>query len=183
MTTKMICLLMSLICLINPTVHGSEVLEETKTQVVVREHPKTGKPYVSIAGLNVSGSQNLLGGRNTKISRPDYRLLDPKVKSGEIPYEGPYTSPKRIYIFAATLATIGVAGGVVGMAAAPAAASAGGAASGGGVFLAGGSAVTAGSAGTLVAASQRNSNQDNFVQTSQSHSDKEEKKKETAYEI
>ncbi|MBI1977546.1 MAG: hypothetical protein HYS55_02215 [Candidatus Omnitrophica bacterium] len=145
----------------------SEVFEETKTQVIIREHPKTGKPYVSIVSQESFDPNTPFLGARTKVSRPDYRMLDPKVKSGEIPYDGPYSSAKKVYIFAATLATLGVAGGAVGMAVAPAA-SAGGAASGGGTFLAAGGAVAAGSAGGAVAMTRSDSNVDDFIQTSES---------------
>ena len=158
------------------SLYASEVIEETHTRVVVREHPKTGKPYVSI----VSGDQPLAADpfakQRKKMSRPNYRMLDPKVKPGEIPYDGPYSSSTKIYVFAATLATLGVAGGAVGLAAIPA--STGGAASGGGAYLAAGSAVAAGTAGTVAIKTRNNPNQDDFTLVSKSKSLDSESKKE-----
>ena len=45
--------------------------------------------------------------------RPDYRLLELDVKSGEIPYSGPVSSRTKVYVLAGALA----AGGIVGAAA------------------------------------------------------------------
>ena len=148
--------------------YSSEVLEETRTQVLVREHPKTGKPYVSITSFGESNTKDPFEKLRSKISRPDYRMLDPNVKPGQIPYEGPYSSAKKVYIFAATLATLGVAGGAIGLAVAPAAATASGAASGGGALIAGGSAVAAGSAGSVVLASKSDPKRDDFILKSES---------------
>ncbi|MBI4372387.1 MAG: hypothetical protein HY585_01515, partial [Candidatus Omnitrophica bacterium] len=101
----------------------------------------------------------------------DYRMLDPKIKSGEIPYEGPYSSSKKVYLFAASLATLGVAGGAVGMAVAPAAA-AGSAASGGGAYLAGAGAIAGSATAVTVIKAQPDPdpNQDDFTQISKSES-------------
>ena len=126
-----------------PTLFASEVFEETNTQVVVRKHPRTGKPYVSIVRAGEEAKDPFAGVRRN-YPRPDYRMLDPKIKSGAIPYEGPYSDKTKIYVFAASLATLGVASGAAVIAAAPAAT--GAAASGGaGAYLAGGTAVVAGS--------------------------------------
>jgi len=153
--------------LVSP-LYASEVIGETHTRVVVREHPKTGKPYVSIVSSDQPLAEDPFVKLRKKTSKPDYRMLDPKVKPGEIPYDGPYSSSTKIYVFAATLATLGVAGGAVGLAAIPA--SAGGAASGGGAYLAAGSAVAAGTAGAAVIKTRDNPNQDDFTQSSESRS-------------
>ncbi len=155
-----------LMIIVLPPVHlsASEIPELTNTKVVVREHPKTGKPYVSITASNIE-SQGLLP-QSQKVSRPDYRMLDPKVKSGDIPYDGPYSSSKRIYIFAATLATLGTVGGVVGIAAIPATGTA--AAGGGAGYAVAGGAVALGTAGAAVSASK--SKEDDFTQSSKSKS-------------
>jgi len=130
------------LCLLASTVDASEVIKEADTSVVVREHPKTGRPYVSIVPADIPPDP--FSGQK-KYSRPDYRMLDPKVKSGRIPYGGPYSDRTKIYVFAASLAALGTASGALVMAAAPAAT--GAAASGGaGAYLAGGTAVVAGSA-------------------------------------
>ncbi|MBI4358632.1 MAG: hypothetical protein HY584_04965 [Candidatus Omnitrophica bacterium] len=153
----------------NTVLYGSEVFQDTDTQVVVREHPKTGKPYVSIISHSALSQVDPFERLKGKMSRPDYRMLDPKVKSGEIPYEGPYSSSTKIYVFAATLATLGTVGGAVGLATVPAAAT-GAAASGGGAYLAGGAAVAGGAAGAAALATRSDSRQDDFIQTSKSES-------------
>ena len=144
---------------------ASEVIPETHSKVILREHPKTGKPYVVIAPEDLTEGTGFFP-EAKKFSRPDYRLLDPKVKSGQIPYDGPYSDSKRIYIFAASLATLG-AGGFVGAAFMPAT---GAAASGGGAYLAAGSAVAAGAAATATTSLRANSKKDNFTQASESKS-------------
>ncbi|MBI4367858.1 MAG: hypothetical protein HY588_00525 [Candidatus Omnitrophica bacterium] len=151
-------------CFVFP-VFASEVLEETSAQVLVREHPKTGRPYVSIVALGEAQADPFLKLR-TKMKRPDYRMLDPNVKSGEIPYDGPYSDAKRVYLFAASLATLGTVGGALAIAAIPA--SAGGAASGGGAFLAAGSAVALGGAGSPYLAAKSDHRPDDYIQISKS---------------
>ena len=150
---------------------ASEVIEDTHTRVVIREHPKTGKPYVSIVSADKLLSVDPFAGMRSKMSRPNYRMLDPKMKPGEIPYEGPYSSSTKIYVFAATLATLGVAGGAIGMAAIPAsAATTGAAASGGAAYVAAGSAVAVGTVATAEIAARPNPKGDDFVQVSKSKS-------------
>lgn len=148
--------------------HASEVIQETPTRVIVREHPKTGKPYVSIvpAGFSLEGGP--FGTPGSIAKRPDYRMLDPRVKSGAIPYEGPYSDATKVYLFAATLATLGTVGGAVGMALVPATGS--GVAAGGGAYLAAGAATAAGSAAATVVSTDSDGKSDNFVQTSQARS-------------
>lgn len=154
-----------LISLSNP-LFASEVITETHSKVIVREHPKTGKPYVVIAPENLADGTGFFP-ESKKFSRPDYRLLDPKVKSGEIPYDGPYSDSKRIYIFAASLATLG-AGGLVGAALIPATGAA--AASGGAGYLATGGTLAAGTAATAATTLRSNPKKDNFIQASESKS-------------
>ena len=149
---------------------ASEVFEETPTHVVVREHPKTKKPYVSITSdLSQKDPFESLRGPGF---RPDYRMLDPKVKSGEIPYEGPYTSAKKIYIFAASLATLGAASGAAVLVAVPASTAVAGTATGGGAYLAGAGIVTGAAAAGTVAVTKSNSNQDDFTQISKTKREK-----------
>ena len=140
---------------------GHEVLEKLTTAVIIRNHPKTGKPYVCITSVNEDGNGVLP--QSQGYSRPDYRMLDPKVKSGEIPYDGPYSDSKRIYIFAASLATLGTVGGALGIAAVPATASASG---GGAAYIATGSAVLVGSGAAGSWISNRDSESDDFTQES-----------------
>ncbi len=156
---------LALIVFIHPKLHASEVFQETNSQVIIREHPKTGKPYVVIASAGMT-SETAFFLSSKKFSRPDYRLLNPKVKSGQIPYDGPYSDSKRIYIFAATLATLGTVGGAVGMAILPA--STGAAATGGAGYLAAGGVVAAGTTAAVVTASKPKT--DGFIQSSKSES-------------
>ena len=149
-----------------PLGYAGEVFQETHTKVIVREHPKTGRPYVSIVPSEVPDPPDPFAVRR-KYARPDYRMLDAKIKSGKIPYDGPYSDRKKIYLFAAGLATLGVAGGVVGMAVAPAAAGAG-ASGGAGIYAAAGSAVAAGTAGTIAVKSKPDPQKDNFSRTAES---------------
>lgn len=170
MREKVACFLF---LLLSANLFASEVIDETKTRVIIREHPKTGKPYVSIVSSEIPDPPDPFTGQWGRIIRPDYRLLDPKVKSGEIPYEGPVSDSTRIYIFAATLATLGAAGAVLAPAAAPAAA--GAAASGGaGAYLAGGAAVTAGSVAAYSAAAHVPPEKENYQHESEYQLTKED---------
>lgn len=148
------------------SVQVSRAIEETGTQVMVREHPKTGRPYVSIVSSELPNPIDPFLRQRSRYSRPDYRMLDPKIKPGAIPYEGPYSDRKKVYVFAASLATLGVAGGAAGMATASTAASA--SATGGAAYVAAGSAV----AGTATAASliksQPDPEKDRHTHTSES---------------
>ena len=130
------------------TVQASEVIEETSTQVVVREHPQTGKPYVSIIPAGAI-PQDLFANPRKKFSRPDYRMLDPKIKSGVLPYDGPVSDRKKVYLLAASLATIGLAGGSVGLAAASAATTTPASGSAGAYYGAAGAVAVAGAAAAV----------------------------------
>lgn len=144
----------------------SEVIPETKTKVIVRHHPKTGIAYATIVAEGVPTPdplENLKVKQN--VSRPDYRMLDPKIKSGEIPYDGPARDNKKIYLFAASIATLGAAGGSVGLLA-PAATT--GAAGGAGLYAAGAVAVTAGTAATSYFATRPDPHQDDYTHHSES---------------
>lgn len=146
---------------------ASEVIEETPTQVIIREHPKTGQPYVAIVPLSEKNPKDPFTGQK-KFSRPDYRMLDPKIKKGPIPYDGPYSSRKKVYILAATLAAVGTAGGVAGLATAPAATGAAASGGGAGAYFAGGTAVAAGSAAAVTVAARSNPKDDNYIHRSES---------------
>ena len=161
---------MTFILFFSAPVFASEVLEETNTRVVVRQHPRTGKPYVSIVREGEEAKDPFAGARRN-YSRPDYRMLDPKVKSGAVPYEGPYSDKTKIYVFAATLATLGVASGAAVIAAAPAAT--GAAASGGaGAYLAGGTAVVAGSVAETEIAMKPGSKKEDYKHRAESKLEK-----------
>ena len=145
---------------------GTEVLPETKTRVVVREHVKTGESYVSVVSAEKEKPENPLGPPQKKILRPDYRMLDPDVRSGEIPYEGPVSDSTRVYLFAASIATLGV---VAGLAVPVAAATGAGAAAGGAGTLAGaGTAVGVGSISAAFLSSRSDPNRDDFIHESAS---------------
>ena len=102
----------------------SEVFEATHTKVLVREHALTREPYVSIVAPDVQTEREIMPGEEHSLTRPDYRMLSYKVKAGDIPYDGPYSDRRKVYIFAGTMIAAGVATAVVG-AVAPAAATAG----------------------------------------------------------
>lgn len=148
---------------------ASEVIEDTGIQAVVRDHPQTGKPYVSIAAA--ASAKNPLAEARRGTGRPDYRMLDPKVKSGEIPYNGPYSDRKKVYYLAATLAAAGAAGAVAVQAAIPAAATAtaGGAAGGAGAYAAAGAAVTAGTVSAAWLQNRPDPRQDDYSHEAESH--------------
>jgi hypothetical protein len=149
---------------------ANEVIEETHTKVVVRHHPKTGQPFVSITAEDAA---QYPFPEPKVMKRPDYRMLDPKMKSGAIPYEGPVSDRKKVYILAASLAAVGTVGGVGIIAAAPAATGAG-AAGGAGVYGAAGGAVAVGSISGAVAATRSDPEKANFTHVSEAHAVKEE---------
>ncbi len=133
---------------VSQTVFAGEVVPQTQTKVVVREHPRTGKPYVVITDSKAERNPLAALPVHTRV-RPDYRLLDPKVKRGTVPYQGPVSDRKKVYIFAGTIAALGTAGGAAIIAGAPAATGAG-AAGGAGGYAAAGTAVGVGSVSTAV---------------------------------
>ena len=156
--------------LINPLpLQASEVIEETHTAIIVREHPKTGRPYVSIVSSEGPMPVDPFTHQRSRFWRPDYRMLDPKVKARDIPYNGPSNDRKKVYVLAATLATVGAAGGIAGIAAAPAATGTG-ASGGAGIYFAGAGAVAAGTAAAGIKASSSSKNE-NFIHRSESRAE------------
>ncbi len=145
---KKIFALMLILSAAFPRGWASEVLEESTTRVVVREHPRTGRPYVSI--VPDASARDPFEAQRKKMKRPDYRMLDPKIKSGAIPYEGPVSDRKKVYLLAGTLAATGAVAGTAVILAAPAATRAA-AAGGAGAYGAAGVGVLGGtvSAATL----------------------------------
>lgn len=125
---------------------AGDVIPETSAKVIVRDHPRTGKPYVVITDDPQNGSPFHKLPVSTR-SRPDYRMLDPHVKSGTVPYEGPVSDRKKVYVFAGTIATLGAAGGTAIIAAAPAATGAG-ASGGAGAYALAGTGVATGTLST-----------------------------------
>lgn len=122
----------------------NEVMQKPIAEVFIREHPQTGKPFVSIRSEN--NPTDPFKGFVKREVRPDYKMLDAYAKG--IPYDGPISDRTKVYVFAATIATLGVAGSVVAAAALPAAASTG-ATGGAGFYGATGVAIAVGTAGTV----------------------------------
>ncbi|MBI3307589.1 MAG: hypothetical protein HYZ84_07285 [Candidatus Omnitrophica bacterium] len=144
----------------------AEVLPKTNTRVAVREHPKTGEPYVAIISAAGDDRGGPFAGMK-KISRPDYRMLDPKIKSGTIPYEGPVSSRKKVYVFAASIAALGI-GGATLIPVAPVTGA--GAASGAGAYAAAGAGVASGTAGAVAISMKENKKQEDYTHTAKSES-------------
>jgi hypothetical protein len=155
---------------------AGEVHDPTRTKVAVMPHPRTGRPYVAILpeennpGQAVIFAADAAGGiSETAVSRPDYRMLDWKIKDGEIPYDGPVSDRKKVYILAATLATVGVAGGIAASFAVPATAA--GAATGGagaGIYAGAGTALTAGTVSTALIQTRPDPRKDDFEHIAES---------------
>ena len=164
---KKIAFLLIAILWMPPVYAGNEIIPETPTRVVVRQHPRTGKPFVSITGKD---SAHDPFSEVRKGKRPDYRMLDPKIKSGQIPYDGPSSDRKKVYALAAALAAVGTVGGIGIIAVAPAATGAG-AAGGAGVYGAAGGAVAAGAISGAVASTHSGGGpeKDNFTHISEAH--------------
>ncbi|GEM_PF-1822678 len=149
-------------------INPSEVENETHSRVIVREHPKTGHSYISIISDQAPMPVDPLTNRN-KYSRPDYRMLDPKAKKSDYPYDGPYSDRTKVYIFGATLIAGGITGGALGMAAAPAATGAAAASSGGGGAYLAGAGVLAGAGGVAVSeATKIRPEDENFIHEGES---------------
>lgn len=118
-----------------------EVPDETHSQVLVREHPRTGKPYTVIVEEGFQEPRYAFQKDRRNYLRPDYRMLDPKIKAKDIPYTGPSSDRKKVYLFAASLAASGVAAGTL----LPVTAATGaGASTGAGIYGAAGTAVASG---------------------------------------
>lgn len=131
-------------------INQPEVKDESHSQVIIREHPKTGKPYVTIVSSDMPVPPDPFTNRN-HYSRPDYKMLDPKAKKGDYTYDGPYSDRTKVYIFAASMIAVGVTGGVAGMALAPAATGTAAASSGGGGAYLIGAGVATGVGGVVAA--------------------------------
>ena len=144
--------------------HGAgragEVIPETQTEVVVREHPQTGQTYVSVTKVGTA-PRKIFQREQKKFQRPDYRMLDPHVSPKSVGYDGPVSDRTKVYVLAGTLA----AAGVTAYAVLPSAAAVGGAAAGGGFYAAAGAAVAAGTLSTHWVMARSNSPED-FKHTS-----------------
>lgn len=137
----------------------NEVLGEGNAKVFIRQHPQTGKDFVSLR--TASDAKDLFKGFVKREVRPDYKMLDADAKG--VPYDGPVSDRTKVYVFAATLITLGAAGAVV-TAAIPAGAAAAGAGSGGaGLLGAGTLAVVGGTAGEIALKSHLAPGEENYV--------------------
>jgi hypothetical protein len=136
----------------------NEVIPESGAKVYVREHPQTGKPFVTLSAGQVA--RDPFPGFTRREIRPDYRMLEANSKG--IAYDGPVSDRKKVYIFAATMITLGVAGGVV-TAAIPASAAAGAGSGAGTGILAGGAVVANAVAADIVLESQIKPGEENYV--------------------
>ena len=153
---------------ISPCSFADEIISQTPTEVIVREHPQTGKPFVSVIDQGKGSEVRPWRAVSKKYSRPDYKMLNHRIKKGEYSYDGPVSDRKKVYILAASLTAVGVTAAVVGPAIAPAAASTGGASGGAGAFAAGGATVLSGTAGAVSYKSRPDPERDFFSQTSES---------------
>ena len=145
----------------------SEIEDETHSRVIIREHPKTGKSYVSIVSSEAPVPEDPFTHQRNRYLRPDYRMLDPKAKKGDYQYDGPYSDRTKVYIFGATLIAGGITGGALGMAAAPAATGAA-SAGGGGAYLIGAGVATGAGGMTLAEMTKPKPGDENFTQESES---------------
>jgi hypothetical protein len=168
---RALCLLFMMIFAAS-SLGADEILEETHTKVTVRNHPRTGIPFVSISPEDAASDPFA---DSKPVKRPDYRMLDPKIKPKDVGYEGPVSDRKKVYILAASLATVGTVGGAGIIAAAPAATGTG-AASGAGLYGAAGTAVVAGTAaGTVHLTKPSEPERVNFSHVSEAHAVPEDK--------
>jgi hypothetical protein len=144
----------------------NETIGENGAKVFIREHPQTGKPFVSLR--KEGDTQDPFKGFVKREFRPDYRMLDAKTKSGDVPYDGPVSDRRKVYVFAATMMTLGVAGGLVTVAM-PAGAAAAGAGGGTGLLGTGAVAVAAGTVGTVALRSHLTPGEENYIHEATTH--------------
>jgi len=150
---------------VDPVLAENEVLKDTLTEIVVRQHPKTGDSFISIIPVDKPRRKDLQFEGMKTYSRPDYRMLQAGVKSGQIPYDGPYSSSKKIYILAASLATMGVAGSVIGAAAFPAAATTASAGGGAGLAVGAGAVAVTGAVATTAYVKSQHQISDDYARS------------------
>lgn len=136
------------------TSHANEVLDyqeisvpPSEQKVMVRENSKTGTPYIVVTDPK-HVRKDLASLDSNKYRRPDYRMLQKGVTAKDVGYDGPYSSKKKIYILAASLALAGAGAAIAAPMIAPAAA---GAAAGGSVAVPTTVAVVGGSALAIAA--------------------------------
>lgn len=160
---KNIVLSFMIVSVVCPSVFASEVLDKTRTQVVVLENAKTGTELVGIAPESGAGSRYQFLKNPVQVSRPDYLMLDPTKKSSDFNYDGPYSSRKKVYIFAGTVATAGLLAGTL----TPVAATAGGATGGVGALAGAGVAVAGAPLATAYIRSRPDPHENDFEHKAQ----------------
>lgn len=143
---------------------GNEVIPDSGARVYVREHPQTGKPFVTLRAGEVARDP-FRDFRKREI-RPDYRMLETDAKG--VPYDGPVSDRKKVYIFAASMITLGAAGAVV-TAALPVTAAAGAGSTGTGM-LAGGAVVANAVAADIVLESRIKPGEEHYVHDAKTES-------------
>lgn len=153
----------------------NEVIKEPIAKVYVREHPQTGKQFVSIRAEGEF--RDPFKSFVKREIRPDYKMLEAHAKG--VPYDGPVSDRTKVYVFAATIATLGVAGSVVAAAAFPAAATTGCATGGTGLLGTAGVAVAAGTAGTVAYEMHVRPGEEHYTHTATSSSTESDPKKIT----
>jgi len=144
-------------------IRASEVVPETRTQVMVRAHPRTGKNYVVVTDANAVPPAAPSETGEKEPARPDYRMLEPGREARKISYEGPSSSRTKVYVLAGSLAAAGAAAGLL----LPVSAAAGTASGGAGGFAAAGGGVAAGTLGTVSTAMNRDPGDDDLALSSQ----------------
>lgn len=133
---KVFCLWCAACCFGGAHISGAnEVLDyqevkmpESGAAVMVRENSKTGTPYIVLTDPQ-NPRYDLATLDANKYRRPDYQMLQRGVSAKDVGYDGPYSSKKKIYILAASLAVAGAGAAIAAPVIAPAAVGAGAAGS------------------------------------------------------
>ena len=103
-----------ILCACGSSALANEVLVDTGTEVIIRDAKKGRHPLCFRLFLkNHPVPRDPIYHKRRAYSRPDYRYLDHKLPKGSIEYDGPSNSRKKVYIFAATIATLGVTSAVM----------------------------------------------------------------------
>ncbi len=141
----------------------SEVKDPTHTQIQVCENPKTGRVYVCVVSSDQEKGKNIFGENQKRSSRPDYRMLDYRIKAKDVSYDGPSSDRSKVYLLAGTLAATGVLAGTL----LPVSAATGAAAGGSGLgYGAAGAGLAAGVVSSSIIASRPNPEKDNYTHES-----------------
>jgi hypothetical protein len=141
----------------------SEVIIAEEHQVIIRDHPQTRLPYVSIVGAAVATQEQTIKIPSDALGRPDYRMLSYRTAAGVPAYKGPSSDRTKVYVLAGTLIATGIATAAIG-AAAPAAV--GAASSGAGAYAVAGSTVGVTTLATALLTSRPDPDENDFTHTS-----------------